>query len=96
MKPFFSNAFGAARNAGPDGKTIELQLDFLLQYMESESKLTPKGPVAASARKSEQQTSVLLTQNGVVALISLLRKTMGSEFDDIVSFCEAQDEMHNN
>jgi hypothetical protein len=93
MKPFFSNAFGAARNAGPDGKTIELQLDFMLQYMESESQMTPKGPVAASARKNEQLTSVLLSQNGVVALIQLLRKTLGHEFDDIVAFCEAQDEI---
>ena len=92
MKPYFSNAFGVARNASPDGKTNELQLDFLLQYMESEAKMTPKGPVTASARKSEQLTSVLLTQNGVVALISLLRKTLGPEFDSIVAFCEAQEE----
>ncbi len=93
MKPYFSNAFGIARNAGPDGKTVELQLDFLLQYMEAETQVTPKGPVTASARKREQLTSVMLTQNGVVALIGMLRKSLGSEFDDIVAFCEAQDEM---
>ncbi|MBE7004638.1 MAG: hypothetical protein E7425_10235 [Ruminococcaceae bacterium] len=93
MKPYFSNAFGVARNTGADGKTVELQLDFMLQYMEAETQITPKGPVTASARKREQLTSVLLTPSGVATLIGMLRKALGSEFDDIVSFCEAQDEM---
>lgn len=96
MKPFFANAFGIARNASPEGRTVELQLDFMLQYMEGESQMTKNGPVSASVRKSEQLTSVLLTHDGLVALIGLLRRTLGSEFDDIVAFCEAQDEMRGN
>lgn len=94
MKPHFTNAFGIARNANQQGRTVELQLDFMLQYMEGESQMTKNGPVSASVRKSEPLTSVLLTRDGVAALISLLRKTLGSEFDEIVAFCEAQDEMN--
>ena len=95
MKPFFTNAFGIARNANPEGRTVELQVDFMLQYMEGESQMTKNGPVTASVRKSEQLTSVLLTRDGTVALIGLLRRTLGAEFDEIVSFCEAQDELRN-
>lgn len=94
MKPHFTNAFGIARNANQQGRTVELQLDFMMQYMEGESQMTKNGPVSASVRKSEQLTSVLLTRDGVAALISLLRKTLGPEFDEIVAFCEAQDEMN--
>ena len=93
MKPYFSNTFGIARNANQAGQTVELQLDFMMNYMEAESRMTNKGPVSASVRKSEQLTSVLLTRDGVAALIGLLRKTLGTEFDDIVAFCEAQEEM---
>ena len=93
MKPYFTNAFGIARNANQDGRTVELQLDFMLQFMEAETQVTKNGPVSASARKREPLTSVLLTRDGVVALVGLLRKTLGGEFDDIVAFCEAQDEM---
>ena len=95
MKPFFSNSFGIARNANKEGRTVELQLDFMLQYMEGESQITKDGPVSASVRRNEHLTSVLLTRDGVVALISLLRRTLGSEFDDIIDFCEAQDELRN-
>ena len=95
MKPFFSNSFGIARNANKEGHTVELQLDFMLQYMEGESQITKDGPVSASVRRNEHLTSVLLTRDGVVALISLLRRTLGSEFDDIIDFCEAQDELRN-
>lgn len=91
MKPYFSNAFGMARNASQQGRTVDLQLDFMLQYMDAETQMTKDGPVSASVRKREQQTSVLLTREGVVALIGLLRKTLGEEFDQIVSFCESQD-----
>ncbi len=91
MKPFFTNAFGIARNANKDGRTIELQLDFMLQFMDGETKLTKDGPISASVRKREPLTSVLLTREGVVALISLLRKTLGDEFDEIVDWCETQD-----
>ncbi len=91
MKPFFTNAFGIARNANKDGRTIELQLDFMLQFMDGETKLTKDGPVSASVRKREPLTSVLLTREGVVALISLLRKTLGDEFDEIVDWCESQE-----
>ena len=94
MKPQFSNAFGLARNADQQGHTVELQLDFMLQYMEGESQMTKNGPVSASVRKNEQLTSVLLPRSGVTALISLLRKTLGPEFDEIIAFCEAQDEMN--
>ncbi|MBR3562078.1 MAG: hypothetical protein IKN81_11240 [Oscillospiraceae bacterium] len=93
MKPYFTNAFGIARNASKQGRTVELQLDFMMQYMETESRMTEKGPVSASARKSDQLTSVLMTRDGVVALIALLRKTLGPEYDEIIDFCEAQDEM---
>ena len=91
MKPYFSNAFGVARNANQQGRTVELQLDFMMQFMDAETQMTKNGPVSASVRKREPQTSVLLTHDGVVALIGLLRKTLGEEFDEIVSFCEAQD-----
>lgn len=91
MKPFFTNAFGIARNANQQGRTVELQLDFMMQFMDAETQMTKNGPVSASVRKREPQTSVLLTREGVVALIGLLRKTLGDEFDEIVSFCEAQD-----
>lgn len=91
MKPFFTNAFGIARNANKDGRTVELQLDFMLQFMDGETKLTKDGPISASVRKREPLTSVLLTREGVVALISLLRKTLGDEFDEIVDWCETQD-----
>lgn len=91
MKPFFSNAFGIARNASQDGRTVELQLDFSLQYMDGETQITKNGPVSASVRKREPLTSVLLTRDGLVALIRLLRKTLGDEFDEIVAWCEAQD-----
>ena len=94
MKPYFSNAFGIARNANQQGRTVELQLDFMLQFMDGETQMTKNGPVSASVRKREPLTSVLLTREGVVALVGLLRKTLGSEFDEIVSFCEAQDELH--
>ena len=94
MKPFFTNAFGIARNASQEGRTVELQLDFMLQFMDGETQMTKNGPVSASVRKREPLTSVLLTRDGVVALIGLLRKTLGTEFDDIVSFCEAQDELN--
>ncbi len=93
MKPFFTNAFSIARNANQEGRTVELQLDFMLQFMDGETQMTKNGPVSASVRKREPLTSILLTREGVVALIGLLRKTLGSEFDDIVSFCEAQDEL---
>lgn len=93
MKPYFTNAFGIARNANQEGRTVELQLDFMLQFMEAETQMTKNGPVSASVRKREQLTSVLLTRDGVAALISLLRKTLGPEFDEVVAFCEAQDEM---
>ena len=93
MKPYFSNAFGIARNANQQGRTVELQLDFMLQYMEGESQITKDGPVSASVRRNEQLTSVLLTRDGVTALISLLRKTVGPECDEIIAFCEAKDEM---
>ncbi len=93
MKPFFSNAFGIARNANQEGRTVELQLDFRLQYTEGEAQMTKNGPVSASVRRSEQLTSVLLTRDCVAALIALLRKTLGDEFDEIVAFCEAQEEM---
>lgn len=96
MKPYFSNAFGIARNASKEGRTVELQLDFMLQYMENESQITKNGPVSASVRRNEQLTSVLLTRDGVTALISLLRRTLGDEFDEIIAFCEAQDELRNN
>ena len=92
MKPYFSNAFGIARNANQEGRTVELQLDFMLRYMEGESQITKNGPVTASVRKNEQLTSVLLTRDGVAALIGLLRRTLGPEFDEIVALCEAQDE----
>lgn len=95
MKPFFTNAFGIARNADQEGRTVELQLDFMLQYMDGETQITKNGPVSASVRKREQLTSVLLTRSGVIALISILRKTLGAEFDEIVAFCEAQDELRN-
>ena len=91
MKPFFTNAFGIARNANKEGRTVELQLDFMLQFMDGETKLTKDGPVSASVRKREPLTSVLLTREGVVALISLLRKTLGEEFDEIVDWCESQE-----
>lgn len=91
MKPFFTNAFGIARNANKDGRTVELQLDFMLQFMDGETQITKNGPVSASVRKREPLTSVLLTRDGVVALISLLRKTLGDEFDEIVDWCEAQE-----
>ena len=91
MKPYFSNAFGIARNANQNDRTVELQLDFMLEFMEAESRMTKDGPVSASVRKSERLTSVLLTREGVVALISLLRRTLGDEFDEIVELCEAQD-----
>jgi len=91
MKPFFTNAFGIARNANKDGRTVELQLDFMLQFMDGETKLTKDGPVSASVRKREPLTSVLLTREGVVALISILRKTLGEEFDEIVDWCESQE-----
>ena len=91
MKPFFTNAFGIARNANKDGHTVELQLDFMLQFMDGETKLTKDGPVSASVRKREPLTSVLLTREGVVALISILRKTLGEEFDEIVDWCESQE-----
>ena len=94
MKPQFTNAFGIARNANQQGRTVELQLDFMLQYMEGESQMTKNGPVSASVRKSEPLTSVLLTRDGVAALISLLRNTLGDELDEIVAFCEAQYEMN--
>lgn len=93
MKPYFTNAFGIAKNSNADGRTVEVQLDFMLRYMEGESQITKNGPVTASVRKNEQLTSVLLTRDGVAALIALLRKTLGEEFDEIVAFCEAQDEM---
>ena len=93
MKPYFTNAFGIARNANQEGRTVELQLDFMLQFMEAETQMTKNGPVSASVRKREQLTSVLLTRDGVAALISLLRKTLGPEFDEVVAFCEAQAEM---
>ena len=96
MRPFFANAFGIARNANKEGRTVELQLDFMLRYMESESQMTKNGAVSASVRKNEQLTSVLLTREGVAALIALLRKTLGDEFDEIVAFCEAQDELREN
>lgn len=95
MRPLFANAFGIARNANKNGQTVELQLDFLLQYMDSESQVTSKGTVSASVRRNEQLASVLLTRDGAAALISLLRRTLGQEFDDIVAFCEAQDEMQS-
>lgn len=95
MKPFFTNAFGIARNADQEGRTVELQLDFMLQYMDGETQITKNGPVSASVRKRESLTAVLLTRSGVIALISILRKTLGAEFDEIVAFCEAQDELHN-
>ena len=91
MKPFFTNAFSIARNANQQGHTVELQLDFMLQFMDGETKLTRDGPVSASVRKREPQASVLMTREGVVALISLLRKTLGDEFDEIVSWCESQE-----
>lgn len=91
MKPFFTNAFGIARNANQQGRTVELQLDFMLQFMDGETKMTRDGPVSASVRKREPLTSVLLTREGVVALIGLLRKTLGDEFDEIVDWCETQD-----
>ena len=94
MKPQFTNAFGLARNANQQGRTVELQLDFLLQYMEGESQMTKNGPVSASVRKSEPLASVLLTRDGVATLISLLRRTLGDEFDEIIALCEAQDEMN--
>ena len=81
MKPFFSNAFGIARNANKQGRTVELQLDFCMQFMDGETKMTKDGPISASVRKRETLTSVLLTREGVVALIGLLRKTLGDEFD---------------
>ena len=91
MKPFFTNAFGIARNANQQGRTVELQLDFMLQFMDGETKLTKDGPVSASVRKREPLTSVLLTREGVVALIGLLRKTLGDEFDEIVDWCASQE-----
>lgn len=91
MKPFFTNAFGIARNANQQGRTVELQLDFMLQFMDGETKLTRDGPVSASVRKREPLTSVLLTREGVVALIGLLRKTLGDEFDEIVDWCASQE-----
>ena len=91
MKPFFSNAFGIARNANQQGRTVELQLDFMLQFMDGETQMTKNGPVSASVRKREPLMSVLLTRDGVVALISLLRKTLGEEFDEIVDWCEGQE-----
>lgn len=91
MKPFFTNAFGIARNANQQGRTVELQLDFMLQFMDGETKLTRDGPVSASVRKREPLTSVLLTREGVVALIGLLRKTLGDEFDEIVDLCASQE-----
>ena len=51
--------------------------------------------MSASVRKREQLTSVLLTREGVTALVGLLRKTLGNEFDEIVAFCEAQDELES-
>ena len=95
MKPYFSNAFGIARNANQQGRTVELQLDFMLQFMDGETQMTKNGPVSASVRKREQLTSVLLTREGVTALVGLLRKTLGNEFDEIVAFCEAQDELES-
>lgn len=91
MKPFFTNAFGIARNANQQGRTVELQLDFMLQFMDGETKMTRDGPVSASVRKREPLTSVLLTREGVVALIGLLRKTLGDEFDEIVEWCASQE-----
>ncbi|MCR5825815.1 MAG: hypothetical protein K6G54_04560 [Oscillospiraceae bacterium] len=91
MKPYFSNAFGIARNANQNGRTVELQLDFMMQYMDGETKMTKDGPVSASVRKREPMTSVLLTREGVVALIGLLHKTLGDEFDEIVDWCERQE-----
>ena len=93
MKPEFSNTIGVARNANPAGKTVELQLDFMLSFMDTESQMTKKGPVTASVRKNERLSSVLLTRDGVIALIASLRKTLGPEFDEIVEICEARDEM---
>ena len=91
MKPFFTNAFGIARNANQQGRTVELQLDFMLQFMDGETKMTRDGPVSASVRKREPQTSVLMTRDGVVALIGLLHKTLGDEFDEIVEWCESHE-----
>ena len=81
MKPYFTNAFGIARNANGQGRTVELQLDFMLQYMDAESQMTKNGPVSASVRKSEQLTSVLMTRDGTVALISLLRNAALSSLE---------------
>ncbi|MBQ7524328.1 MAG: hypothetical protein IJT08_01835 [Alphaproteobacteria bacterium] len=93
MKPVFSNGIGVARSANNAGITTEIQLDFVLNYTEASTQMTQKGPVAASIRKTEPVASVLLTRDGVVALIGSLRKTMGDEFADIMEFLEARDEM---
>ena len=44
MKPYFSNAFGIARNANQQGRTVELQLDFMLQFMDGETQMTKTVP----------------------------------------------------
>lgn len=92
MKPEFSNAFGIAKKTTGNGQLSELQIDYMLQYMESQSSITPAGPVSASAQRNEKVASVLLSREGVFTLLSLLRKTLGEEFDEIIAFLENQDE----
>ena len=58
MKPFFSNAFGVARNANQEGRTVELQLDFRLQYTEGDVILYKKSARTEGRTKMHKKYAV--------------------------------------
>ena len=91
MKPNFCNAIGIAKNASPENRVTEMQIDFSINYTDTSTRLTEQGPVTVSTRKAEPVASVLLARDGVVSLIDVLRKVLGEEFDEIVEYLESRD-----
>ncbi len=96
MLPVFTNDFGVGRSVDGQKKTIELQLNFGLRYVEAAVQPTKDGPVTVSAQTIAPVASVLMTLGGTAALIKTLRDSLGPEFDEILEWCEAQDNAANH
>ena len=92
--PKYSNGFNVAITKFPDGTTNELQLTFIQNYLEQSTKITEKGSQVVTIPSAENLFSTVLTRQNLIALLAVLKKSLGDEFNAIIEVLE--DSQENN
>ncbi len=77
MKPEFANVFNISSN---DSKN-ECSLSFYHMYMKHNYTPQQKGLIDMPEKNVDEVASVMLTREGALALLRLLQKTFGEEYE---------------